>query len=1008
MSLSFVHPRALLLLGLLAPIVTLALAGRRQGRRRWWASLALRAALLTMIVLALAGVQLRTRADTLTAVFVLDVSDSVPAEEQARGEALIREAVAAMPPSDRAAVVLFGQDALVERMPSEEPFLADLASVPVTVRTDIARALQLAMALYPDEGARRLVLLSDGRENLGEALAQAELAAAHQIELVYQPLRAPEGEVEVLLDALQAPAEVRIGQRFELTAIVGSTAPVGATLRVFADGRLVRSQELVLQAGSNRYVVPLEADEVGFRRFRAELVPDVDTQLQNNQASAFTVIAGPPRVLIVEGGENEATQLAAALRAAQIDVQVIPPTQIPSGLPELAAYDGVVLADVARAALPPEAMPALQAYVRDLGRGLLMTGGENAFGAGGYLRTPLEEALPVDMDVRTKEQSPNLALVLVVDKSGSMGRCHCDNPDLNQTYERREVGQPKVDIAKEAIMRAAGALGPQDYLGVVAFDDAARWALDLQRSVDVIQLERTIGTIDARGSTNLRAGVEAAYAALDGVEARYKHVILMTDGWVREGELSGTAREHYEAGVSLSVIAAGGGSAQYLSELAAVGGGRYYPAVDILRVPDLFLKETVRAVGEYIVEEPFYPLPTGSSPVLRGLDVTRMPALLGYNGTTPKQTARVALSTPRGDPLLATWQYGLGRAAAWTSDLKGQWAVEWLTWSDFARFAAQLVDSTLPAPQAEGLQVETALEGAEAVVRAEVSGDDGSPRNHLDVRAVVVGPDLQREELPLGQVGPGQYEGRIPAAQAGTYLLQVSAREGEDSPRSGEAQGGIGQRMAGLAVPYSPEYRSRSGGEGLLAELARLTGGGPLSEPERAFVHDLPALDRAAEIGRTLLFLAALLLPLDVAVRRLVVGPGDLRRAAAWLRARVPFSSRAAPEGEPFLSQLFAARERARRRDYTASPDQHRPGAGTPGPSDRPGQPASRPTGSSEQQARASTQARPGPQPGAAHERAPVEDEPTPHAGLQGDTLARLRRAKRRARGEEPEQGETR
>jgi len=971
------------------------LAGRRQGRRRWWASLTLRLALLTLVVLALAGVQLRTRADNLTAVFVLDVSDSVPAEEQARGEALIREAIAAMPSGDRAAVVLFGQDALVERMPSEEPLLADLASVPVTARTDIARALQLAMALYPDEGARRLVLLSDGRENLGEALAQAELAAAHQIELVYQPLRAPQGEVEVLLDALQAPAEVRVGQRFELTAIVESTAQVGATLRVFADGRLVRSQELALQAGSNRYVVPLEAEEVGFRRFRAELVPDADTRLQNNAASAFTVVAGPPRILLVEGAPGEATQLAAALRAAQIDAQVVPPAQLPTGLPELAAYDGVVLANVARAALPPESMPALQAYVRDLGRGLLMTGGEHAFGAGGYLRTPLEEALPVDMDVRTKEQSPNLALVLVVDKSGSMGRCHCDNPDLNQTYERREVGQPKVDIAKEAIMRAAGALGPQDYLGVVAFDDAARWALDLQRAVDVIQLERTIGTIDARGSTNLRAGVEAAYAALDGVEARYKHVILMTDGWVREGELSGTAREHYEAGVTLSVVAAGGGSAQYLAELAAFGGGRYYPAVDILQVPDLFLKETVRAVGEYIVEEPFYPLPAGSSPVLRGLDVTRMPALLGYNGATPKDTARVLLSTPRGDPLLATWQYGLGRAAAWTSDLKGQWAVEWLAWGDFARFAAQLVGWTLPAPQAEGLQVETALEGAEAVVRAEVSGDDGAPRNHLDVRAVVVGPDLQRQELLLEQVGAGQYENRLSAAQPGTYLLQVSAREGEGTPSS-EAQGSVAQRIAGLAVPYSPEYRSDGGGEGLLGELARLTGGGPLSEPAGAFLHDLPALDRARDAWHALLLLAAALFPLDVALRRLVLGRGDARRALAWLRAHVPLAAlhpaQAAGRG-PVLGQLFAARERAQRRAQ-------RPYAGGRAASSEGAAPPER-AAAGEQSPTGAPRAQTGdvrPRPG------PARSAGEGVGSAPEDTLARLRQAKRRA--QEDEQGE--
>jgi uncharacterized membrane protein len=990
MSLSFVHPRALVLLAVLAPVVALAMASRRQGRRRWWASLALRVALLTVIILALSGVQVRTRADTLTAVFVLDVSDSIPAEEQACGEDLIRQAVAAMPPGDRAAVVVFGQDALVERMASEEPLLSDLASVPVTARTDIARALQLAMALYPDEGARRLVLLSDGRENLGEALAQAELAAAHQIEVVYQPLRAPQGEVEVLLDALQAPAEVRVGQRFELTALVDSTAPVGATLRVFADGRLVRSQELALQPGSNRYVVPLEAEETGFRRFRAELVPDADTRLQNNLASAFTVVAGPPRVLIVEGGEGEATQLAAALAAAQMEAEVIAPAELPTGLPELAAYDGVVLANVARNALPPESMPALQAYVRDLGHGLLMTGGENAFGAGGYLRTPLEEALPVDMDVRTKEQSPNLALVLVVDKSGSMGRCHCDNPDLNQTYERREFGQAKIDIAKEAIMRAAGALGPQDYLGVVAFDEAARWALDLQRAVDVIQLERTIGAIDARGQTNLRAGVEAAYAALDGVEARYKHVILLTDGWVREGELSDLARTHYEAGVTLSVVAAGGGSAEYLAELAALGGGRYYPAVDVLQVPDFFLKETVRAVGEYIVEEPFYPLPAGSSPVLSGLDVTRMPPLLGYNGTTPKETARTALSTPRGDPLLATWQYGLGRSAAWTSDLKGQWATQWVGWSDFARFAAQLVGWTLPGPQAEGLEVETALEGAEAVVRAEVTAEDGTPRNHLDLRAVVVGPDLGRQELALQQVGAGQYEARIPAAQPGTYLVQVSAREGEQ---------GLGQRLAGLAVPYSPEYKASGGGEGLLGELARLTGGGLLAEPAGAFVHNLPALDRAREVWRALLLLAAALFPLDVALRRLVLTRSDVHRALAWLREHLPLRARPAAVRAPVLAQLFAARDRARDRAQrpqlrprgAPSTQGHAASAEQPAPAGR-----AAPADPREQPERAAGRATPA--------RPAGEDV----GGAPEDTLARLRRAKRRAREDERGEGERR
>lgn len=983
MTLSFVYPRALLLLGLVPLVAGLALLGRRRPTRgRFWAGLGLRVVLLTLIVLALSGMQLRTRADSLTAVFVLDVSDSIPAEEQARGERVIREAVAAMPRGDRAAVVVFGQDALVERMASEDSLFADLSSVPVTMRTDIASALQLAMALFPDEGAKRLVLLSDGRENLGEAIAQAELASAHRIALDYIPLRGPEGEIEVRIDALQAPADVRLGQRFDLAVSLDTTAEVGATLRVFGDGKLIHSQELRLQHGSSRVVVPVEGEETGFRRYRAELLPDADTRLQNNQATAFTVVVGPPQVLIVEGTEGEADLMAAALRAAEMEVTIVAPGELPTGLPELAAYDGLVVANAAKDALPSESLATIEAYVGDLGRGLLMTGGDSAYGAGGYLRTPLEKALPVDMDVRSREQSPNLALVLVVDKSGSMGRCHCDNPNLNQTYERREVGQPKVDIAKEAIMRAASALGPQDYLGVVAFDDAARWALDVERVVDTIELERTIGSIEARGQTNLRAGVEAAYAALANVEARYKHVILMTDGWVREGTLTTMVRDQQEAGVTLSVVAAGGGSAEYLAELADMGGGRYYPAVDILRVPDFFLKETVRAVGEYIIEEPFYPLPASSSPVLRGIDVTRMPALLGYNGTTAKDTARVVLETTRGDPLLTTWQHGLGRAAAWTSDMKGQWAKDWVAWEEFARFVAQLVDWTLPAPQVEGMHVETGLAEETAFVRAELTDEDGLPRNYVDVHAVVVGPDLAREEVRLDQVGAGEYEGRLASPEPGTYLVQVAAQEGEET---------VGQRMAGLVVPYSPEYRRSGTDEPLLGELARLTGGGELEEALQAFVHDLPSADRAREIWRPLLLAAALLFPLDVAVRRVVVGRREVQRALEWLRAHNPIGRGRAAEGQRILGQLFAARDRARVRRWEPVRGEERE---PPKPGAREGTP----------QAEETRRAEP---PETTHQGEPdLPNTRTPQVGErtsgQGeDTLARLRRAKDRARRDE-------
>jgi Mg-chelatase subunit ChlD len=911
MFLSFVHPTYLWLLLLIPLTAGLALTGRRRPTAaRFWTALALRVALLALIVGALAGLQVRRRADTLTAVFLLDASDSVPAEERARGEALIRTAIGEMPTGDRAAVIVFGQDALVERIPSEERRLPRLDSAPVTVRTDIAGALQLALALFPDEGARRLVLLSDGRENVGHAVNQAELAAAHGVELTYVPLGDPAGEVEVLIESLDAPADVRQGQRFDLTAVVRSTAATAATLRVFADGQLVHSREVRLQEGTQRLGVPVDAQESGFRRFRAQIVPDADGRLQNNEASAFTVVRGPPRVLLVEGQPGEGEALARALGAAGMVVETIRPPEFPTTLPELGAFEATILANVPAVALPSEALALLETYVRDLGKGLLATGGETAFGAGGYMRTPVERALPVDMDVRSKDQSPNLALVLVVDKSGSMGRCHCDNPDAQRgEYVAVESGQAKVDIAKEAVMRAAGALGPRDYLGVVAFDDLARWAVEVSPLVDPLTLERSIGALPAQGQSNLRAGLETAYQALQGVEARFKHVILLTDGWVREGEMTPLAVEMREQGITLSIVAAGQGAARYLADLAESGGGRFYPAEDVLQVPDFFLKETVEAVGEYIVEEPFYPLPGVPSPVLRDLDAAALPPLRGYNGTTPKGAARVVLTTLRGDPLLATWQYGLGRSAAWTSDLKGQWAAAWLAWEGFPRFAAQLVDWTLPAPQAEGLAARATLEEGTAFITAEAVDPLGRPQDFLQVTATVIGPDLEALALPLPQVGAGTYRAPAALVEPGTYLVRVDAAQGDEA--LGQQTLG-GQLTLGLVIPYSPEYARSGTDRGLLDQLARLTGGAELAAPLRAFAHDLPSAARARDAWYALLIIAALLFPLDVALRRVTLGSRDLARAAAWVGARLP--RRRAARAERVLGRLFAARDRGRAR----------------------------------------------------------------------------------------------
>jgi uncharacterized membrane protein/Mg-chelatase subunit ChlD len=974
MSLSFIYPQYLWLLILVPLTISLSLVRRRAlSRTRFWSGITLRSLLLILIVFALAGIQLRLRTDTLTTVFILDVSDSVSKEEQTVGEEFIRQAVRSMPVGDRAAIVVFGEDALVERLASEERILPDLASIPVTTRTDIASALQLAQAIFPAEGAKRIVLLSDGRENIGQAVEQASLAASQDMELLFVPLGSSTNQAEVLIDSLAAPSDIREGESLELVAVINSTAQINATLRIFEDGSLIQTLELRLQPGDNRVSVTLDAnqlksgatDQGGFRRFLAQIIPEVDNRLQNNEASAFTVIHGPPYILVVEGQPGEANNLVSALESAEMRVTRLSPSEIPTTLTGLAAYQAVLLINVNASALPQGAMQSLPVYVRDLGMGLLMTGGQDSFGAGGYLRTPIEAALPVEMDVKDRELQANLALVVAVDKSGSMGRCHCDNPDLNQTYTRQEVGQPKVDIAKEAIMRAASVLGKQDFLGVVTFDSTARWALRIGPLVDMLSLEQSIGTFQAEGSTNLEAGVMAAYEALQNVDARRKHIILMTDGWVRAGDLAPLAIQMKEKGITLSVVAAGGGSAQYLASLAELGGGRYYAATNVFNVPDIFLKETVKSVGQYIIEEPFYPLPASPGPELRGLDTTQLPALLGYNGATARNTARQDLLTPRGDPLLATWQYGLGRSAAWTSDLKGQWAVEWLRWSGFSRFASQLVSWLLPAPKAEGLEASAGIEGDQAVIHLQAVGKDGQALNFLDAQATIINPNLHSSDLKMTQVGPGQYQAAMKADNPGTYLVRLGVNQGDQS---------LGQLTLGMVVPYSPEYKASGVNRGLLNELARLTGGSELTEPLGAFLHNLPSTDYAREIWRSLLLLAALLFPLDIALRRVMLGKEDWEQARIWLTERLPWVSKPGVPQSRLLGQLFQARQRARERI-------------APRPSGDTGMYSNKPV-----QSQAINESPPLEKP-----EGPDEDKPkTPVS--QEDALARLKEAKKRAR----------
>jgi uncharacterized membrane protein len=928
MTLSFLYPTALYALLLLPLLLALPFVGRRasthgpatrprregagvalQGRTfNFWVGLTLRAVVLLGLILSLAGTQVVQAVNDTTVVFVVDRSDSVPQAERERAEDFVRASLATMKADDRAAVVVFGEEALVERLASDDTTLAPITSAPRTTHTHLTSALRLALALFPEETHKRIVLLSDGLENVGHAADLVDLAVARGVQIDVMPLQPASGGAEAYLDVLEAPAAVRKGQTFEIVAVIYSTGAGPASLRLFGDGKLIATRDLTLQPGDNRVSFSLTGDEPGFHRYTAELQAAGDTLPQNNVASAFSVVHGPPRVLVVSSGD--ADNLIAALESANVETEHVAPAVLTGDLATLSNYDAVFLVNIPARALPDAAMNALPTYVRDLGRGLVMIGGPEAYGAGGYLRTPVEKAMPVDMDVRSRTQEPNLALVFAIDKSGSMGRCHCDDPSAQPgSYTRIESGLSKVDIAKDAVMQAARAVGRADYVGVVAFDANALWALRVQEMIDPDFVQQQIGGLRAEGQTNIHAGLSEAEAALEETPARLKHVVLLTDGWSRSFEYDALGRRLHDKGITLSVIAAGSGSATYLEQLARRAGGRYYAARTMTEVPSLFFKDTVEAAGSYIVEEPFYPVPAGATPILRGLDVTRLPALRGYNGTTPKSTAQVSLVSSQGDPLLATWQYGLGRAAAWTSDVKGQWATDWIQWNGFNTFIAQLTSWALPQPADEGLQTMFASDGEQTVLEVTSTDADDRPRDLLDTHATVVGPDSSVGQAPvsqaitLTQVASGRYRGRLPAVQPGTYLVQVTQQDADGTP--------VASATTGLIVPYSPEYKSLSEAASVLPELSRATAGQVLAEPELAFAPLARPASRAQPIWPALLLVAALLFPVDVAARRLRLTRGDAGRIWAWMRTPLRRRGAAAAPRPRALGTLFAARDQA-------------------------------------------------------------------------------------------------
>ncbi len=922
MWLSVSQPQFLLLLPVAAALLWYSARvsyADLSGARRWIAWSA-RGLIVLALILALAGAQLVKRSDDMVVVFVVDASYSVPRSERAKALGFIKQALQYRRAQDRAALVFFGREANVESeaLRSEED--VRVTSKPAPTHTDLAAGMRLALGLLPPGAAGKLVLFSDGNENVGSVAGELLWAQANKVPVDIVPLEARMTS-DVLVRDVTMPSEARRGEPFPVQASLEATGPAEATLTVLVDDQPVERRQVTLGAGATTLRIPVSVPEPGFHKIDVLLDAAGDQCRQNDQGTGFVRIKGKPRVLMVDQDPGDLDALKRSLQVQDVVVEVGGPAALPTNVADLQRYDSVFLSNYPAYKMSHQQMVMMRDATRDLGIGLGMIGGEMSFGAGGYYRTPVEEALPVSMDISKHRTFPSAAVLIVMDTSGSMGML--------------EDGVEKIQLAAEAACAVADLLQPYDSIGFIASDPAPTEVLRLRKVQNKSAIKGALRSVRAGGGgIAVFPSLSAAYNILERNNSSIRHIILLADGsdCDQQGGSVQLVQEMAAQKMTITAIAFGNGPhVPFLKDVARAGDGQYYLTERARDLKKIFTRETLTVAKSVLVEEQFQARPADTSAITQGVDWSSAPPLLGYVATTPKSLARVPLVSHKEEPVLAHWQYGLGRSVAFASDAKAHWAAYWLGWREFPKFWGQAVRWSLRQLSSGVLYPRVEPQGDKAKIVVEAVAEDGTLLGGLEMRANVNLPDGTREQILLEQTAPGSYSAFVSTPVSGPYVVALVAL-GPD--------GFSDQQTLGFAMAYPPDFADTQSNEPLLQNLADQTGGEALTGPEQVFVPPKQVPSVPIDIWRLLLWLAAVLLPIDVGVRRLVVRREDLMQivaAVASLTGRL--RRRRRPEEPTAVAHLLTHIKSGREQREAAKPspptiDTTRP---TPEPKPEPG-----------------------------------------------------------------------
>ncbi len=860
------EPRALAVV-LLAPLLLYVL-GKSLADLPWQQrvlSVLLRLTFMVLLGLGLARLVRSDETHRIATVVLVDVSDSVADATLEKARTEIERLYRAKGEGNELKLVAFA--ARPRAVPLEQddqltlPKIADLRwkSDPKAAKAEagsnIQSALQLSYGLFPPGYLKRIVLLSDGLETEGSLLSEANNAKRFGARLYVHPFRdPPPGEVAVR--ALRLPDKVDIGQPFDVTAEVYASRATTAKARLY-QGETLNGldgvRDVTLKAGENE-VKFKSVVRVGGEVTYALKLSDIgdDRFAQNNAMDVTLDVPGRPQVLYIEGQPQRGSYLVSALSAQQFDVDLRPASAMPGSLRELERYDFMILSDVPREAVSDAAQDLIEKYVRDLGGGFLFAGGEAGYGLGGWGHSTLERLLPVRMDAERRKEMPGVAMALVIDRSGSM------------------TGLP-MEMAKAACRATVETLQGDDLIEVIAFDSTPQRYVKMQPARYRSRIQNDIARIQPGGGTEIFSSLDMAYQDLSVVQARKKHVVLLTDGQAPVQGIKDLATGMLAEAITVTTVGLGEGvNQELLRTVADAGGGRFHMVPDPNSLPKIFTRETELIAQQAAVEEWFPVQQVGNADFLKGVAIGSAPLLHGYVTTQLKPSpAQLLLQSERGEPIMARWRAGLGWAVAWTSDVKNNWSVDWLRWSGFSKFWGQFVREHMRIKRRQELPMQ--LEMRENTVHAVVDAFTADERfdNQLESKLIVTGPATskgkgERRDVAMRRTAPGRYEADLRLDEYGSFLLRAEhARVAPDGSLQPFASS-----FGHVSNPYPREYGRFEPDVELQARAAAAAGGSVDPEPARVFDPQGEKIIYYRPLWSRFVLAAILVFLLDLLIRR--------------------------------------------------------------------------------------------------------------------------------------------